>query len=785
MRRYPVSQLGNVIVLMSVAFFIISLLIWTEHRRFVFASPLTQAPLAIDDPIDCNINSNFFVGIDTSQGQDPNDASSFLNDLESDGFEIGTFDLANGIPSCLDVIMVFGLANGNQLGSAYSASQGTTLLNWVNNGGGLMLFGEWGFLKAETEPLFQAFGYSQQGDDAGVVSDPTDADPLAPAIVGDTWVIYQGDNFSAHPAFNGVSAIELLRSSWLNSSANTIVQTDADAVPASEPVMAAQVQGSGCLLLSADSNWVGEIDAAYQKEDNALFARQMVSWLTGCTTLTLFKQADRSSVGIGEQITFTITASNNEETAVTNTIITDTIPAGTTFVAASTPFTGPDVNGVVSWNVGALAAGEQTAVTLTVQVNNGNSNPTVENTAWVQTAQGDNLSASSIVAIVDDVPIASAGGNYSVPEGSTIQLNGTNSSSAGGTLTFAWDFDNDGQFDDATGPTPQFSAALLDNGQFPIALQVEDGDGDTAVDNTTLTVTNVSPQVTLTPNALTSTVGTPVNFTGSFIDPGSQDTHTISWDFGDSVTLQNSTLDIAHTFSNPGVYTVQLTVNDDDEGTGQDSKNITILSLEGMLNLYLPAVTNNYCLPGGNNSDVVLVIDVSGSMNDPTNPGDPSKLEVAKESAIEFINLLDFPNDQASVVTFGSNAQLIHPLSSDSSSLINAINAITSFGASRIDLGISVSHDELNSPSHEPTNQKIMIILSDGHPSEVTDTEVLMAANAAKADGVEIYTIGLGNDVNGSLMQSIATSDEHYFFSPSTNNLNKIYEQIASVLICN
>ena len=44
-------------------------------------------------------------------------------------------------------------------------------------------------------------------------------------------------------------------------------------------------------------------------------------------------------------------------------------------------------------------------------------------------------------------PTAEAGGPYSVDEGGSIQLNGTNSydpDQAGSTLTYAWDLDGDG-----------------------------------------------------------------------------------------------------------------------------------------------------------------------------------------------------------------------------------------------------------------------------------------------------------------------------------------------------
>lgn len=611
MRRYFVPHLGIVIVPLSLCVFIISLLIWTDSQQIASASIPTIYPQAITDPIDCNIARNLFVGVDISQGQDPNDAASFLADLESDGFEVGTFDLANGIPACLDVILIFGLANGNQLDAVYPASQGTTLLNWVNNGGGLMLFGEWGFLKAETEPLFQAFGYAQQGDDAGVVSDATDSDPAAPAIVGDTWVIYQIDNFSAHPAFNGVSAIELLRSSWLNSSVNTIVQTDSDAVPAEVSVMAASVQGNGCVLLSADTNWVGEIDGAYQKEDNALFARQMVDWLTNCGTLSLTKQPNAATVNAGELVTFTMTAINNRATAVSGVVITDAVPAGTSFVTASTPFTGPDAASVVTWSMGTLAPGASATATLVVEVASDTADETtIINTAAVSSNEGAMDSATAVVTVAAIVP--------------------------------------------------------------PI-----------------------------------------------------------------------------------------------------DTSSITLL----------PIIMVDFCVETDRYADVVLALDTSGSMDNSTEPGGPSKLAAARTAATEFLNLLTFPGDQAGIVLFSGTAVLQQPLSSNRDSLIAALQGNID-GDTRLDLALAEARKELTSGRHLPNNSQILILLTDGRPSGTDATTVLSQATITKNAGITIYTIGLGNDVNGALLQDIATTAGHYFPAPSTADLNQIYHEIAGSISC-
>ena len=77
----------------------------------------------------------------------------------------------------------------------------------------------------------------------------------------------------------------------------------------------------------------------------------------------------------------------------------------------------------------------------------------------------------------NNAPYVDAGNGYSVTEGNDIRLDASASLDLNSdVLTFAWDFDGDGEFDDATGPTPMFSAAsLVGPDQQQVRVQVSDG----------------------------------------------------------------------------------------------------------------------------------------------------------------------------------------------------------------------------------------------------------------------------------------------------------------------
>jgi hypothetical protein len=62
------------------------------------------------------------------------------------------------------------------------------------------------------------------------------------------------------------------------------------------------------------------------------------------------------------------------------------------------------------------------------------------------------------VQIGNQAPVSDPGGPYEGPTGATITLDGTGSSDPDGDpITYAWDLDNDGEFDDSTSPTPPFT----------------------------------------------------------------------------------------------------------------------------------------------------------------------------------------------------------------------------------------------------------------------------------------------------------------------------------------
>ena len=104
----------------------------------------------------------------------------------------------------------------------------------------------------------------------------------------------------------------------------------------------------------------------------------------------------------------------------------------------------------------------------------------------------------------------------------TVSFDGTGSIPAqpGDTLTYAWDLDGDGQFDDSTSPTPSWTYTT--NGTYEVRLKVTDQRGGTATsDPIEIQVGVNAPVATILtpPSTLTWKVGDIISFSGQAIDP--------------------------------------------------------------------------------------------------------------------------------------------------------------------------------------------------------------------------------------------------------------------------
>ncbi len=193
--------------------------------------------------------------------------------------------------------------------------------------------------------------------------------------------------------------------------------------------------------------------------------------------------------------------------------------------------------------------------------------------------------------------------------------------------------------------------------------------------------------------------------------------------------------------------------------------------------IYIPLILREKpCLPAEQHADVVLVIDSSNSMVG-------AKLEAARVAATLFVDLLQLPADQAAVVAFNSQAQVVSTLSGDRAAHRAAIAALGTGAGTRMETGLRAALAELESARRRPANSAAIVLLTDGRQDGEPDL-ALAAAAQARGLGAAIFTIGLGGDVDLAFLGALAGSPARAFQAPSPQDLAGIYRQVAYQVPC-
>lgn len=280
-----------------------------------------------------------------------------------------------------------------------------------------------------------------------------------------------------------------------------------------------------------------------------------------------------TSVGAGDEVTYTIRVANSFAGVATGVALVDSLPAELQFLSASDG--GALAGGRVEWPLFTLAPGTIAVRTLTARVDPDLPIGTlaVTNSATVgdDGSQGaDPTPANNTATDVDAVvtATASAGGPYAASEGDTVLLDGSASFDRDGALVaYDWDLDGDGDFDDATGE--QVAWLFADDGVLPIRLRVRDDAGETDVASTTATIANVVPVVS-GPPAVAAEEGAVTRLVGFAVaDPGSDAlTAVVDWGDGTSepATISGGGLSAEHVYAEDGVRSASVCVADGDGG---------------------------------------------------------------------------------------------------------------------------------------------------------------------------------------------------------------------------
>lgn len=187
--------------------------------------------------------------------------------------------------------------------------------------------------------------------------------------------------------------------------------------------------------------------------------------------------------------------------------------------------------------------------------------------------------------------------------------------------------------------------------------------------------------------------------------------------------------------------------------------------------IFLPVVLAQVCELAKRPLDVALAIDASASMTG-------AKLAAARAAAHDFVGLLKMPTDQVAVIAFNQTARSLAPLTGDRATVDGAIDAIALAAGTRIDAGLAQAAAELTGPTTRVEAQRVVVLLTDGR-QDADPAAAMAAADAARAAGLRIFTIGLGADVDLPFLTELAGATGHAYAAPSESDLAAIYAAVA------
>jgi Ca-activated chloride channel homolog len=210
---------------------------------------------------------------------------------------------------------------------------------------------------------------------------------------------------------------------------------------------------------------------------------------------------------------------------------------------------------------------------------------------------------------------------------------------------------------------------------------------------------------------------------------------------------------------------------------------------------------------------VILVYDVSGSMA--ADDLKPTRMEAAKAAGRDFVQRQPL-TVQVGVVAFSDSGLTVQPPTNDKDTILSSINRLTPQRGTSLANGIlaalntiaiaqsgQTTHFYSNltplptlTPTPVPQGQytsAAIILLTDGENNESPDP--LLAAQAAAARGVRIYTIGIGSPtgttlhINGftvhtqldeTMLQQISQlTGGIYYNAANEGDLHKIYNDLT------
>ncbi|MEW7858823.1 retention module-containing protein [Pseudomonas chlororaphis] len=208
---------------------------------------------------------------------------------------------------------------------------------------------------------------------------------------------------------------------------------------------------------------------------------------------------------------------------------------------------------------------------------------------------------------------------------------------------------------------------------------------------------------------------------------------------GPNVLSESFTYKATDAVGNTTTSTIQISIVDDVPQAVASERAVTALEVD---------------------SNLLLVIDVSGSMADPSGVPGLSRLELAKQAISTLLDKYDDMGDvKVQIVTFSSSATDKTPIWVDVATAKSIIASLTAGGGTNYDAAVAAAKLAFVTSGQISGAQNVGYFFSDGKPND--GQEIGTADETAwkaflDANGIKNYAIGLGSGVSNSNLDPLA-----------------------------
>jgi VCBS repeat-containing protein len=279
-----------------------------------------------------------------------------------------------------------------------------------------------------------------------------------------------------------------------------------------------------------------------------------------------------------------------------------------------------------------------------------------------------------------------------------------------------------------------------------------------------------------TPTSFTTPLGNTLSFTG-FNPATGEVTYTYTLLDNENHPLGAGTNSL---FEN-----LTVVATDTDGSSATDTLSINIVDDVPTANEVIKPLT-----PAGHDTNLLLILDVSGSMDDPSGLTGLSRLEVMKAAVNELLEQYDNLGDvRVRIVTFSSSASAVGSVWMTVDQAKAALAALSADGSTNYDAALTTAQTAFADAGKLTTAgvQNVSYFMSDGEPNAPSGSAGINAAEEAAwasfltANQIDSFALGMGTGVTQSALDPIAYDGQ------SGTNTNAIVvtdmAQLAATLV--